>query len=306
MNKIHPNRFYLEDYRKKYKRYSQEGFVGRLMRVRTWSPLIHFVLKITGLERRGLANAIDIKLSEAILELDNLPDGFENCRILFISDFHIEGLENIADKIIELIKKLEYDYCFLGGDYSTFDKFDIDKTKRQMKRIIEHIKTGRIYGVLGNHDYYEVAVFLQSLGVTMLINEHIILERNGAAVYLAGVDDCYIFDSADMRQASAGIPAGSFKILLSHSPQLYRQAQKAGFNLLMAGHIHGGQICLPGGIPLIKCAKVPRKITKGPWQYKTMTGYTSTGVGSCNVPARFFCPPEIAVLTLKAKKSPLV
>jgi predicted MPP superfamily phosphohydrolase len=305
MNKIHPNRFYLEDYRKKRHRYSRDGFFGNLKRIRTWSHLIHFILRLIGLEQRGLANAMNIRLNEIVTELDNLPRGFENCRILFISDFHVELMENIADKTVELIKNLEYDYCFLGGDYSTFDKFDMDKTKQRMKKIVEHIKTGRIYGVLGNHDYYETAVFLQGLGVTMLINENTAIERNGATIYLAGVDDCYIFDSADIGRASAGIPASSFKILLSHSPQIYRQAQKAGFNFLMAGHIHGGQICLPGGISLLKSAKVPRRFAKGLWQYKTMTGFTTIGVGCCNVPARFFCQPEIVVLTLKAKKSSL-
>ena len=303
MNKIHPNRFFLEEYRKKHRRYARDSFWQSLRRVRAWSSLIRFVLKITGLERRGLANAMNLGLSEVVLELDGLPAGFENCRILFISDFHIEALQGIADKVIGLIKNLEYDYCFLGGDYSTFDKFDMDKTKQEMKKIIENIKTGRIYGVLGNHDYYETALFLQSLGVTMLINEHTILEHNGAKVYLAGVDDGYIFDSADIGQAAVGIPAGSFKILLSHSPQLYKQAQKSGFNLFLAGHTHGGQICLPGGISLIKSAKIPQRIAKGLWQYRTMAGFTTTGVGSCNVPARFFCLPEIAVLTLKAKKS---
>lgn len=304
MNKIHPNRFYLEDYRKKRHRYCRDGFLRRLSRVRTWSPLIHFVLTATGLAHRGLSNATALRLTEVTLEPDRLPESFADCRILLISDLHIEGLERLTDKVIELIKNLEYDYCFLGGDYSLYDRFDMALTKRQMQRIIEHIKTGRIYGILGNHDYYETAVFLQSLGVTMLMNEHVAVERGGATVYLAGVDDCYVFDCADIGLASRGIPAGSFKILFSHSPQLYRQAQKYGFNLFISGHTHGGQICLPGGLPLVNCAKVPRKITKGPWRYKNMTGYTTSGAGaSGNVIARFNCPPEITVLTLKAKKS---
>lgn len=303
MNKIHPNRLYLEDYRKKQRRYARDSFLGGFRRIRAWSPLIHFILKATGLRQRGLANAMNIRVAETGIELDNLPDGFSNCRILFISDFHIELMENIADKIIELTKNIEYDCCFLGGDYSMFDIFDMDKTRQGMRKIVGHLKTGRIYGVLGNHDYYETAAFLQSLGVTMLINENTAIERGGAAIYLAGVDDCYIFDSADTRQASAGIPRGAFKILLSHSPQLYRQAQKLGFNLFLTGHTHGGQICLPGSIPLFKSAKVPRRFAKGLWRYKTMIGFTSAGVGSCNVAARFFCQPEIAVLTLKTKKS---
>jgi predicted MPP superfamily phosphohydrolase len=305
MNRIHPNRFYLEDYRKKKHAYARDGFFGSLRRVRTWSPLIHLILRATGLAQRGLANALDLKLKQVTLDVSGLPAGFSNCRILFIADLHIEGLDALADKVIEMIKNLQYDYCFLGGDYSLYDRFDIVKTKQQMQKIIEHIKTDKIYGVLGNHDYYETAVFLQSLGVKMLINENVAIERDEAAIYLAGVDDCYVFDCADIAQASAGIPASSFKILLSHCPQLYRQAQKHGFNLFFAGHTHGGQICLPGSIPLIKCAKIPRRLIKGLWKYKNMTGFTTAGAGaSGNVIARFNCPPEIAVLTLKAGISP--
>jgi len=304
MNRIHPNRFYLEDYRKKWHRYARDSFLGNLVRVHTWSPLIHFALKVTGLAHRGLVNAMDLRLNETTLELEGLPESFNNCRILFISDFHIEGLDSLTDKTIELIKDLRCDYCFLGGDYSLYDRYDFSKTKQRMRRIIEHIKTGRIYGILGNHDYYEIAVFLQGLGVTMLINENVAIERDGAAIYLAGVDDCYIFDCADIGLASRGIPAGSFKILFSHSPQLYRQARKHGFNLFFAGHTHGGQICLPGGISLIKSAKIPRKLVKGLWRHKNMTGFTTAGAGaSGNVIARFNCPPEIALLTLKTKKS---
>jgi predicted MPP superfamily phosphohydrolase len=304
MNKIHPNRFYLEEYRRRSHRYARDSFIGSLKRIHTWSPLIHFILKVTGLEKRGLSNAMDLKLVEQTLELEGLPDSFDNCRILLISDLHIEGLDGLTDKVIEVIKNLEYDYCFFGGDYSLCTRLDTDKTKQQTKRIVEHIKGNCIYGVLGNHDYYEIAVFLQGLGVTMLLNEHVAIERSGAAIYLAGVDDCYLFDSADIHRAANGIPAGSFKILLSHSPQLYKQAVKHGFNLLISGHTHGGQVCLPGGIPVFKGAKISRKIIRGPWRYKNLTGFTTNGAGaSGNVPARFFCPPQIAVLTLKAGKS---
>ncbi len=304
MNKIHPNRAYLEAYRKKRHRYARDSLLGNLKRIRTWSSLIHFILKMTGFAQRGLANALDLRLNEITLEPEGLPAEFDNCRILFIADLHIEGLDSLADKVIELIKNLQYDYCLLGGDYSLYDRYDFAKTKQRMQRIIEHIKPGRAYGILGNHDYYEIAVFLQSIGVTMLINENAVLERNGAAIYLAGVDDCYLFDCADTGRASQGIPAGSFKILFSHSPELYRQGHKYGFNLFVAGHTHGGQICLPGSIALIKGARIPQKLIKGRWRYKNMTGYTTSGAGSSgNVIARFNCPPEIALLTLKTKKS---
>ncbi|MBN1788763.1 MAG: metallophosphoesterase family protein [Sedimentisphaerales bacterium] len=303
MNKIHPNRLYLEEYRTKKHKYAKDGFFTSLTRIHKWSAIIHFILKITGLADKGLANAQNLQLTRTTVELENLPENFDNCRILFISDFHIEGLESIPDNIIRLIENLEYDYCMLGGDYNHYNMMHMPTAKQRMKKIVEHLKCNGIYGILGNHDYYEIGVFLQSIGVTMLINEHITIERNGQTIYLAGLDDCYIFDSADIGRATKHIPSDAFKILLCHSPQIYKQALKYGFNLQLSGHTHAGQICLPGGIAIFKGVNIPRKIVKGLWNYKNLTGYTSSGVGSSgNVTARFFCLPEIALLTLKTKK----
>jgi predicted MPP superfamily phosphohydrolase len=86
-----------------------------------------------------------------------------------------------------------------------------------------------------------------------------------------------------------------FSVLLSHTPEIYRQAAHADFNLLLSGHTHGGQICLPGSIPIILDAVLPRRMGAGAWQYHNMTGYTSVGAGSSVVPVRLNCPPEITL-----------
>ncbi|HLJ06078.1 MAG TPA: hypothetical protein VKT26_07390, partial [Acetobacteraceae bacterium] len=75
----------------------------------------------------------------------------------------------------------------------------------------------------------------------------------------------------------------------------------AGFDLLLAGHTHGGQICLPGGIPVILASKLPRSLGKGAWKYRAMAGYTSVGTGACGVPVRFNCPPEVTLHTLRTR-----
>ena len=86
---------------------------------------------------------------------------------------------------------------------------------------------------------------------------------------------------------------------MSHTPEIYRQAAHADFNLLLAGHTHGGQICLPGSIPITLDSVLPRRLGAGAWRYHTMIGYTSVGVGTSMVAVRLNCPPEITLHHLR-------
>ena len=90
-----------------------------------------------------------------------------------------------------------------------------------------------------------------------------------------------------------------FRILLQHSPELLDEAAAASVALYLCGHTHGGQICLPGGIPLMTNIRTPRRYASGLWQHGDMTGYTSVGVGVSVMPLRFFSKGEVAVITLR-------
>ena len=97
----------------------------------------------------------------------------------------------------------------------------------------------------------------------------------------------------------AACPQGPFRLCLSHTPDNMPWARRNGVDLMLSGHTHGGQICLPGGIPITLDAKLPRRMGSGLWKYRDMVGYTSVGVGSCIVPVRINCPPEIALHHLR-------
>jgi uncharacterized protein len=118
-------------------------------------------------------------------------------------------------------------------------------------------------------------------------------------IHLAGIDDAHFFRVDNIDKAASQIPHDEFSILLSHTPEIYRQAAHANFNLILCGHTHGGQLCLPGSIPIKLEAVLPRRMGSGPWQYHDMIGYTSVGAGSSVVPVRLNCPPEITLHYLR-------
>ena len=80
-----------------------------------------------------------------------------------------------------------------------------------------------------------------------------------------------------------------------HTRRRSINASYADFNLLLSGHTHGGQICLPGRIPITLDSVLPRYMSSGPWKYRDMIGYTSVGAGTSVVPVRYNCPPEITL-----------
>jgi predicted MPP superfamily phosphohydrolase len=141
---------------------------------------------------------------------------------------------------------------------------------------------------------------LEEIGVKILLNENVAIQRGGEEIYLARIDDAHFYKVDNIEKAAAGIPENAFSILLSHTPEVYRQAVHAGLDLLLSGHTHGGQICLPGGVPIIIEARLPRRMCKGAWRYGDMAGYTSVGAGASIVPVRFNCPPEITLHRLRA------
>jgi predicted MPP superfamily phosphohydrolase len=152
-----------------------------------------------------------------------------------------------------------------------------------------------IYGVLGNHDTVRMLPGLEGMGIRMLLNESETIVHDGQRIHLAGVDDAHYYRVDNIEKAVSAIPYDEFSILLSHTPEIYRQAAHADFNLILSGHTHGGQLCLPGSIPLTLDSVLPRRMGSGAWEHDGMSGYTSVGVGSSVVEVRFNCPPEITL-----------
>jgi len=159
-----------------------------------------------------------------------------------------------------------------------------------------------LFGILGNHDFVEMLPGLEQAGMTILLNENAHLAKDGQSLWLAGVDDPHFYGAADLGRALAGVPRDAFTILLCHSPEHEAKAREAGVSLFLCGHTHGGQICLPGGTPLIVNTPGSRRMITGPWRSGGMCGHTSRGLGVSCYPARFNCPPEAALITLARER----
>ena len=206
--------------------------------------------------------------------------------------------QGAMSRLIEIVNDLHYDICVLTGDFrgKTFGPFDA--TLEGVARVRSHL-TGPVFGVLGDHDTIRMVPGLEQMGIRVLLNESEAILRGNERIHLVGIDDAHFYRVDNIGKAVAGIAAGAFSILLSHTPEIYRQAAHAGFRLLLSGHIHGGQICLPGSIPITLDSSLPRRFGSGAWKYHDMIGYTSVGAGSSIVPVRINSRPEITLHRLQ-------
>lgn len=255
-------------------------------------------LKLTGLWSRGVANFIDVQVVHNTISIVGLPDAFDGYRILHIADLHLDLHEPLIEKAKQVVSGLAYDLCLNTGDFRnrTLDSYAV--AMAATARFCEGIRQPH-YGVLGNHDYIEKVPELEAMGMRMLLNEAVELQHQGASIWLVGVDDPYFYETHDLQEPLTSVPAGGIKLLAAHSPNCYRVAEALGYQVQFSGHTHGGQICLPGGIPIVKHCAIPRQLIAGPWRHGNLQGYTSRGVGGCQLPIRFHCPPEVLLHTLR-------
>lgn len=256
--------------------------------------LMRGVLRLMGMHARGQRNARSVQVNHNEIILPQLPPAFEGYRILHISDMHLDMAPDMPNALIEAVRQVEYDICVLTGDFRA-ETFGPYAAALDGMRLVRTHLSGSVYAVLGNHDSIRMLPGLEDMDIRMLMNETVLLERDGNSIYLSGIDDPHYFRADNLEKTTQGIPEQSLSILLTHSPEIYQHAAYADVDLLLCGHTHGGQICLPGGIPIMCNAKCPRAMCRGNWRFRQLQGYTSLGSGSCMVDVRLNCPAEITV-----------
>jgi predicted MPP superfamily phosphohydrolase len=265
--------------------------------------LIRAVLMATGLYWRGVHNAGKVEVRHNRIVSPRLPAAFDGFTILQLSDLHVEMSEAAMTRVAALLKGVSYDICVLTGDYRAKTYGPYEATLAGMAKLRPSLNAP-VYGVLGNHDTICLVPGLEEMGIKVLLNESETIERGGERIYIVGTDDPHFYQMDNIEKATADIPHDAFSVLISHTPEIYKQAAHAGFDVLLSGHTHGGQICLPGGIPITLDSVLPRSMGAGAWKYHDMVGYTSVGAGVSVVPVRFNCPPEITLHRLHGRADP--
>lgn len=260
--------------------------------------LIKNIIKMSGMYRRGKRNARNIQVIHNEVPINKLPEVFDGYTLLHLTDLHVDMSRKNMDALVNVVRTLEYDLCVITGDYRAGTYGDFDVSIQEMERLMKVI-SAPAYGVLGNHDSIGMVPALEALGLIMLLNESVRLEKGGHAIYLAGIDDAHYFQVDNIQKSAEDIPQSDVSVMLSHTPETYRQVAHADFDLMLCGHTHGGQICLPGGIPVYLDSGCPRFVGKGSWSFHGMLGYTSVGAGTSMVNVRFNCLPEVTLHTLK-------
>ncbi len=265
---------------------------------------------LAGVGAAGAAVAADafgfeahrVVLSRHEVRIAGLPRGLDGLRIAQVSDVHFPGNQIAARAALEHLHNENPDVVLLTGDMT--------ESQPAMKQVRSFAGEARgslaTVAIHGNWEHRVGAVgdlarsTYRSAGVDLLVNRAKAVEVAGVPLTLVGLDDP-VSGKPDISKAREGIIPGSTEIWLVHAPGFVDDLPaitSARPSLLVAGHTHGGQIRIPF-LPPVKPTGAGRFLEG--WYYDTVAPlYVSRGVGTTSIPARFRCPAELPVFTLRS------
>ena len=258
-----------------------------------------------------------IVVTEIEIENAKLPESFDGYRIAHVSDLHNDEFGKDNEKLLTLIESAEPDMIAITGDLLDSRRTD---TEKALNFVRQAVKIAPCYYVTGNHESREGKTYDQlekemiEAGVVVLRNDKLLLEKGGEAITVAGIDDPrFVLDTdkqAKMEDVIGkvldgllkDIPKERFTLLLSHRPELFELYCEYETDLILAGHVHGGQFRIPwiGGIIGPGQGLLP-DYDAGLYREEDVCMVLSRGLGQSIVPFRVNNPPELVVITLKHK-----
>jgi predicted MPP superfamily phosphohydrolase len=257
-----------------------------------------------------------LSISNYVISFQGLPKNFDGYKIVHLSDLHNKSFGKRQKRLIDTIKKAEPDMIAITGDLVDRRHYREDIS---MELIREAVKIAPIYYVTGNHEwwsgkYEELQKKLQEQGVVILDDKSTIVHSRNEWVYIIGVDDAAktIREYRGKKEreilketleiAIKDTQKERFRILLSHRPEKMDLYEKAEVDLVLSGHVHGGQWRVPGvGGLLAPGQGLFPEYDGGLYRKGKTTMVVSRGLGNSIIPIRLFNRPEVVVITLKSE-----
>lgn len=247
-------------------------------------------------------NALQVSRYE--ITAQQIPAAFDGYKILHCSDLHNKSFGSQQDTLRSLVQKLQPDAICITGDLIDSRRTSISTMAASWEWIPSAYPT---FYVPGNHEsrisfYPQLLQALQAKQVQILHNTSVMVQRGKESLCFSGIQDPRFFAGrpAYQQMLTQLRQAGSFQILLSHRPEQFDRYQELGYNLVLCGHAHGGQIRLPGtqGLYAPHQGFLPR-YTHGMHQQHTTTMVVSRGLGNSGFPFRINNRPQLILITLK-------
>jgi predicted MPP superfamily phosphohydrolase len=243
-----------------------------------------------------------VRVAEREVRVAGLDPRLDGFRIAQLSDLHIGTFtprswgmnwSRLANRAAPDLAVVTGDMVTSGTDFHE-DVADVIGSLRA--------KHG-VFASMGNHDYFGDGEPLVSLLVArrvgVLRNEGVVIERNGAKLWLAAIDDTWTRRD-DIAMAMRHRPDGATTVLLAHDPNRFDDAADAGANVVLSGHTHGGQIGVPFLYRFANLASVGYRYNVGLYHRGASVLYVHSGLGTTGPPMRLGVPPEVAILVLRA------
>jgi predicted MPP superfamily phosphohydrolase len=262
------------------------------------APLLALAVSVIGfVNARRVASVREVEVPIA-----QLPPALHGFTIAQISDIHVGPTikRGYLEAIVDKVNRLRPDLIAVTGDLVDGSVKNLSSHTAPLEKLSARHGT---YFVTGNHEYYSNAedwiAEIRRLGLTVLMNEHVMLKHRDEPLLVAGVTDYnahhyHASHRSDPQAAMAGAPPQvAFKLLLAHQPRSATAAADAGFDLQLSGHTHGGQF-----FPWNLFVPLQQPFTAGLNRLRALWVYTSRGTGYWGPPKRFWAPSEITRLRL--------
>ena len=279
-------------------------------RVKKLFLLVAFLISLTALIWYSfIFEPNNIQIKKISIEIENLPESFNNTRIVHLTDFHSHNFGEREKRVLEILEEIDPDFVFITGDFIDHKTKDINSCQEFWRELGNRYQ-GKIFGITGNHEYWNNDInaedfknLLEESGIIVLDNRNEKIFQGDEYIYLIGIDDPHTGND-DLKKAAAGAEKNVPKILLAHSPDIVNDLEslkKEKIDLILAGHTHGGQIRIPFVQPYWTPTKNRGKYASGLFEIGDIYLYVNRGIGMAVLPIRFNCPPEITVIELKKR-----